>query len=153
MLMVRGDIVAFDLEGGDPDHPMTLPDDFGMVHDPTGTVLDPCVVYICRCKFDWKKSPSIHKSIEQIAFDYFGDDVDLVNASVAIPEGPWQFVGVVKTIHYERYGSDESHDGPFFHPFSDSLPDVELYKSRCANAYMLQLPEGCVLNERGYVKP
>lgn len=147
MLMIKGDLTSFDLKDGTT---VKLPDDFGMVHDPTGTVLDPCVVYICKCKYQWKKRVTIHKSIEQDVLDYFGPDVDLVNATVAIPEGPWQFLGVVETIHYERYGK---HDGPWYHPYSDRWPDVELYKSECMEAYMLQLPEGCVVTERGFVKP
>lgn len=147
MLMVRGDLTSFDLKDGQK---IELPDDFGMVHDPVGITLDRCTVYLCKCKYLWNKSVTIHKSIEQDAYDYFGDGVDLVNATVAIPEGPWHFLGVVETIHYERYGK---HPGPWYHPFSDRWDGVELYKSECMVAYMLQLPDGCIITEHGYVKP
>lgn len=156
MLLIKGDTVRFDLATGKT---KAAPKNFGMIHDPTGIAVDPCVVYVCMCKYDMKRSVRIHKSIVDFTLDYFGEDADLINAMVEIPDGPWQFMGVVKTIHYERYGhlpDVEGIPGSWWHPFADSIDfneEVQLFKSKCGGAYMLQLPEGCIITEHGFVKP
>jgi hypothetical protein len=154
--MIKGDTVRFDLDTGKK---VVAPKNFGMIHDPTGIALDPCVVYVCSCKYDMKSSVRVHRSIDNYVADYFGDEADLINATVEIPDGPWQFMGVVKTIHYERYGhlpDIEGIPGRWYHPFEDSSDfdeEVQLFKSSCCGAFMLQMPEGCIVTAHGYVKP
>lgn len=156
MIKIRGDLTAFDLVGGKRKvfsktygsfHDVVLPPDFGHVHDQDGELLDRCDVYLCRYRIDRRSRISIPDELLRQAHDYYGEDARLVRARVEIPDGPWQRVGVVETIWYTRYGKEE---GPWFHPFEDK---AELLKSRCCQAYLLRLPDGCIVNDRGYVWP
>lgn len=147
MLMIRGDMTRFELEGG---RSIRLKKNFGMVHDPTGRIANRCDVYLCEYTIDMDHSLKLSPTMRKVVNGYFGSDARVVRALVEIPSGPWQRLGVVETIYYARYGK---HEGPWYHPFEDTEPQVELYKSRSCDAYKLQIPNGCIINDHGFVWP
>lgn len=147
MLMIRGDIVSFELDSG---RTVRLKKNFGMVYDPTGRIINRCDVYLCQYTIDIDSTPKMTTNMRKVSHEYFGSDARLVRAFVELPKGPWNRLGVVETIHYARYGK---HEGPWYHPFEDTDPQVELHKSSCCNAYRLQIPDGCIINAHGFVWP
>ena len=146
-LMVRGDLVKLELDGA----PMvSCPPYWGLVHDPLGVVFDPCAVLVCPYTID---APSIaynNPTLGRIAHAYFGNGVQVRAGTVEIPSGSWHRLGRIKQIFYARYGDLE---GKYFHPFSESAPDVELFEQSDGTGYLLRLPDGCVVDSHGFVWP
>jgi len=144
MLMVRGDLVKFDLDDG---RVVEVPEDFGLVHDPAGEVIDRCDMLVVSYRLTSRRRVPVQTGIAELAKDYFGDSKAVLSGSVAIPKGPWQPLGVVATVYYARYGHKQ---GLYYHPFEDR---VELFKQARGKALLLRMPDKCVVNERGFVWP
>ncbi len=111
-----------------------------MIHDPDGEALDKCVVYVGP--YRKKQEDVTHTSLSR---RYFGASYTLRRAAVDVPTGPWNSVGEVVAITYQRAGADTRM---FRHKFN---PSVLL--SRSKSFYRIELPDGCVVNHRGYVFP
>lgn len=166
---VQGNVAAIDLDEGSK---VRIPKNFGVVRDPIGKHLNRCDVYLCAYKISSKPLGTIPQGIAKVVAAYWSADTELVRVTVEIPKGPWHRLGVVETIHYVRYDADHKEDvpedkkrsGPFWHDFdgsegpwiytfSDRDPTVVLYESRCMHAFKLDLPDGCIINDRGFVWP
>lgn len=141
---MRGDVVKLKLRNG---RMLNVPDDWGMVHDPTGTCINRCDVYLTRYVIKNPVVTQMEPKFASIARAYFGDLKNLVAGSVELPRGPWHLIGQVERIFYARYGNLE---GMYYHPFK--LP-VDLHEQQGGGAYLLSLPERCVIDSHGFVWP
>lgn len=157
-LLVRGDYVEFvsaeqvrhfgshPLDDRAMPSDVVLPQGYVLVHDATGTLLTPCDLYVVKWhRSGAKYAHNIAAADRRAAESYFGDD-DLRVGKVDLPDGPWESVGKVKFIRYRRYGF-ANH---FEHEYTRG---VDLYQSQRPLAWRLQLPEGCVVDGRGFVVP
>lgn len=142
--LIRGDLVKLELEDGDI---VDVPDDYGLVHDVDGKLLDRCELVICPYNLGGKLDVHLPKNIRNAAISYFGDEKKLVKGSVEIPTGPWQHVGNVVFIYYARHGKRK---GLYQHPFETPVP---LFKERNSDSYKLKFPDYCVIDSRGFVWP
>ena len=146
---------------------ITAPEDFVVVHDTTGALLSRCDFHIVR----WSpKKASRHPTFSHQTRDdvmrYFGDGVRVALGSIDIPEGPWRPIGKIAVIRYRRIGKakivlegqpgQDEHDPEeivvrnFEHKYD---PSVSLLYSHRPLAWRLPLPEGCIVDERGFVRP
>lgn len=131
-----------------------LPRSHVLVHDTTGRLLSKCELYVVR----WRGAKSVSKRHNlapndpgiRDAEDYFvsehGEAVPIRGGSVEIPEGPWRRVALVKFIRYRRAGFEK----PFEHEYD--VP-VKLEDTMRPLAWRLPLPEGCIVDNRGFVTP
>ena len=143
-LLVKGDVVNLELEGGKK---IVLPKHYGFVHDPKGQYLNRCDIYVSRYRRSNPYVTPMEPKMASIARAYFGNLENLNEGVVELPTGPWQLLGRVVQILYDRYGD---RHGPFFHPFKQP---VDLYRQADGEAYMLQLPDFCVIDSHGFVWP
>jgi len=143
-LLVRGDIVKLELDSGPL---LDIPEDWGIIHDPTGEYTNPCDVYITKYTVSAPRVIPLEPVVASIVKAYFGGLENLKEGSVDLPKGPWQRVGRVVQIYYARYGIQK---GLYYHPFK---ADVDLYKQVGGGAYLLRLPDGCVIDSHGFVWP
>lgn len=161
-VLVRGDLSALDLDDGTT---LTVPKKFGLIHDPTGLVLNRCDIYITRYTISTKPVGAIPQRIAKFVDAYLGKETPRVRVAVEIPKGPWHRLGVIRTVHYVRRNTEDAkkdglfyHDfdgseGPLSYTFSDRDPTTEILESRSMRAFKLELPDGCIVNERGFVWP
>lgn len=127
-----------------------IPRSHVLVHDTTGQLLSKCELYVVR----WRgaKTPRLQHQdpaimdAEKYFMDQHGNPVPIRGGSVEIPEGPWRRVAKVKLIRYRRAG----YQKPFEHEYE--VP-VELEDTMRPLAWRLPLPEGCVIDNRGFVRP
>ena len=147
--MARGDVLSFVMADGST---VELPTDYAMLHDPSGAVIDKCTLVCCACELDAHVDGAVPVQIREYVDAYYGDRAELVKGVVEIPPGPWHLLGVVREILYDRHGQPlENDDDSWFHPYRGSV--VDLYVNERGNGYLLVLPAGCVVNERGFVDP
>lgn len=149
-LLVRGDVVSVELSDG---RTVEFPESWGLVHDPSGACSDSCEVYVCPYTVSGPLSRRIDTEIHKTAVSYWGEGYQLLSGRVVLPTGPWQRVGVIVRVYYDRYGELKSK---YQHPFKDK--SAILYKqSRNMNgrqrAYRISLPDGCVVDSHGFVWP
>lgn len=125
--------------------------DYVLVHDTTNYLLNPCDFYILR----WRGGRGVLQEnaaeTDQALIDaqnYFGTDMPIRGGSVDIPEKGvrWVRVGKIAFIRYRRAG----YEKPFEHEYATP---VDLYDCQRPLAWRLPLPTGCVVDERGFVKP
>lgn len=154
-LMIRGDLVGFEMKGGKLAE-VWLPGDWGLIHDPLGECIPRCTLYIAPYRVSGNRPRNVPDSMVEVATDYFGNALPLYDAELVIPSGPWDRVGRVVRIYYDRYGHLK---GPYQHPFEVA---VNLSRQRNAQvypggqrtrAYRLTLPDGCIIDAHGFVKP
>jgi hypothetical protein len=152
-------------EFGDCDD-LQLPPRWGMLRDPTGTYWPSCSLLFT--KFTQGREEDETKS----ARNYFGRNADIARGSVSLPpfdiKHGWREIGIVQQIFYERAGTKAP--GRFRHKFNDPrgwMWLVALFKSKAAktpvvlfeydrggvNALRLELPDGCLVDERGIALP
>jgi hypothetical protein len=143
-LLVRGNAVGFVVHGEDY---FPLPENYGLVHDPTGTLIPRCTMYVCAYKLSHKFGVSMVPELREAATEYWGHSKEMRPGSVAIPKGPWQHRGHPSRILYVRKGKLANR---YHHDFE--VP-VDLAVNRRGDALRLTLPEKCVVNERGFVWP
>lgn len=167
-LLVRGDRVSFvsdeqvkksgakrSVRDGrvywDPEPPksdVVMDNDYVVVHDPTGTLLAPCDMYLVRFFSPTSNQEGISADAIAAARRYYGKNERLVVGQVEFPEGPWKRIpGKMQMIRYRRWGDlGDSYE----HVWE---PSVSLYDCRKPIAWRMPLPEGCVVDARGFVRP
>lgn len=171
-LLVRGDRVSFvsveqvkksgakrTVKDGrvywDPEPPKSdvkLETNYVVVHDPSGRLLSSCDLYIVKWhRLHMRASTDAEElSPEAVAAakKYYGRNVAIRVGSVEIPEGPWSRIpGKMAMIRYRRYGVDADD---YEHVWE---PSVSVFDCAHPIAWRLPLPEGCVVDERGFVRP
>jgi len=155
-LLVRGDIVSVELDDG---RTVEFPESWGLVHDPGGNCSDECEIFVCPYAVRGPLGKQIDSEIHNTAVSYWGEDYTLRSGSVVIPSGPWQRVGRIVRVYYDRYGELASK---YQHPFETGDDSAVLYRQkragRCADnrshrTYRISLPDGCVVNAHGFVWP
>lgn len=158
-LLVRGDRVSFvsteqvSRIGEAKLDPVRMPSDvrlpagYVLVNDATGRLLDKCDIYVVKWRNSRRReSTDVHPNDLAAAEEYFGSGAPIRGGFVDIPRGPWKRVARVRYIRYERFGFDT----PFEHRYD--VP-VDLFYSARPLAWRVPLPEGCVINARGFVRP
>jgi hypothetical protein len=143
-VMVRGDCSHLDLEDGRTLH---LPDGWGLLHDTIGRCTHRCDIFIVPYRCGRRRVDRGSDGVVKTATEYFGRAEELYEGTVEMPPGPWEPVGRVVTIYYDREGDQ---GGYYYHPFAEPVP---LFEQRHGRAYKLALPRGCIVNRRGFVKP
>lgn len=157
-IFVRGDIVSIELVGK-PD--VVLPEDWGLIHDPSGNCSDRCEVFIAPYSHGRRLRNSEVQKVGRDARAYYGNDVELHDSTVEIPEGPWERVGDIECIKYDRYGELA---GPYYHDTDVPTKRSEraiLFRQRHyrmllgqrVKAFRISLPDGCKITEHGFVWP
>lgn len=166
-LLVRGDQIefvsveqvervgSFPLDEARMPSDVKLPPSYVMVNDATGHFIDRCDVYVVPWRSAARgrsKSSStvLLSNVDHFdlaaAYDYYGKDARISVGSVSLPEGRWKRVCEVAFIRYRRYGFDKR----FEHAYD---PPVQLFSTTRPLAWRLPLPEGCVIDSRGFVRP
>jgi len=143
-IMVRGDMVAFEMEDGST---LEFKKGVGLIHDVAGMCMDRCDIRVGKCNTGRRKVQRLDARVEAAARNYFGNDAELRDGTVEVPQGPWKYVGRVTRIYYRRYGQLK---GLYQHPFEQPIP---LYESVQGDGYRLRLPKRCVVDEHGFVWP
>lgn len=175
-LLIRGDQISFLSEEADeklrrlgytrkvvdgdvhwdpemPDSDVKLTPNFVLVHDTSGHLLTKCDLYVVR----WRGANSgrineseIDAQLLEDAREYFvsvnGKELPIDHGSVEIPAGKWKRECLVKYIRYRRPGFPK----PFEHDYD---PAVELMYCARPLMWRLPLPNGCVVDSRGFVWP
>lgn len=133
-----------------------LPRAMVIVHDARGAIFAPCELFIARWKPSGQTIEDVHPDDVRSAERYFGSVDTLRVGTVAIPKGGWgRYLCEVAVIRYHRdAGPTEDHVGDFEHPYElyYSSP-VRLYAARRSQAFRLSLPNACVVDGRGFVRP
>lgn len=159
-LLVRGDQISFvsteqvravgrhKLDPVAMPSDVVLPDDYVLVHDPVGTLLNKCDLYVVRWRNATRnRAPTVRPELLRSARAYFGSGSRITRGTVDIPKGPWHRVAKVQFIRYRREGDDSN---PYEHEYD--VP-VSLLDSTRPLAWRLPLPEGCIVSARGFVRP
>jgi len=139
MILIKGKDVKCEMADGSVFH---APVSYGIIHDPEGKQLSKCVAYLGPYRTN-KKPIEMTSDAKQ----YFGSDYDARSAVVNIPDGEWKPMGTVTQIFYKRPGK---YEGKYFHLFNKN---TKVLLSRCKNHFRLEMPNGCIVNWRGFVYP
>lgn len=126
---------------------IVLPPEFVLVHDTSGEVFDRCELHVVR----WRSSRGARlqnlsgRALDD-AVEYFGGSQNFRMGSVELPKGPWRKVCDVQLVRYRR---------PGFKKGFEHLWDPPVVLSACERplAWKLSLPDRCVIDERGFVRP
>ena len=157
-IFIRGDIVSILLT---TDVMVELPEDWGLIHDPSGDCVDRCEVFIAPYSLGRRLRNSEARRVGEDARAYYGNTDELHDSTVEIPKGPWDRVGDISCINYDRYGELK---GPYYHDTDVSKKRSErailfrqrhyevLVGQRC-KAFRISLPDGCKINAHGFVWP
>lgn len=149
-ILVKGHRVKCLLDDGRVFDP---PVDFCLAHDPTGRIVDRCVVLVAPYTDLGRDLTGMPRVDLKNAQKYFGSDAILRKATVDLPHGPWSPMGNVVEVFYARTGSRKRR-GKYHHPYRDRLRHpVRLEQSLDGIGFRLVLPEGCRLDHRGFVWP
>ena len=141
-VLVKGSKVVFLMKDGSKIRPSA---GCGIIHDPDGQAFNRCVVYV---------GPVVHtrrkpNSIPSKATRYYGRNYAPHVVQVQVPiDGPWREIGEVVEILYERTRGSQ-YEGKYFHIFKRRSPRL----SRCKGYYRLELQDGCIVDDRGFVFP
>jgi len=155
-LLVRGDIVSCEMSDGST---VEFPESWGLVHDPVGSCVDECEIFVCPYSVTGALRHDLPSEVHDAAVSYWGDGYRLKSGMVELPNGPWDRVGRIVRVYYDRYGELASK---YQHPFKQDVKDAAiLYKQRRPQrygrsghkAYRISLPDGCVINAHGFVWP
>ena len=131
-----------------PKADIVLPRGYVVVHDTHGVLLSKCDLYIVK----WHSSGGLmpadlpHQQLKA-AQSYYGAKTPIKCGQVDIPEGPWRELGRVSFIRYFRAGEQQDN---YEHEFD---PPVDLCDTKQPLAWRLPLPEGCSVDDRGFVWP
>lgn len=137
-MLIKGETVVFKMADGTT---KKCPESYGIVHDPDGKVLPRCVVYVGPVKRTEKPVENTGK-----VKAYFGRKYNPRQAIIDRPPSSWQRVGEVVEILYVRRGR---YAGSYFHPFAKFSPTL----SKSGRWYKLELRDGCIYDDRGFVFP
>ena len=157
--VVKGDRVSFvtpsqvALVGSHPLDPVkmpsdaVLPNDFVMLHDPSGKYLRRCDFYVLPVRKGASVSvQKVSRATRDVALNFYGSETPLRVGVVDLPKGSWHRVAQIAFIRYRRQGNRR---GNFEHPYE--LP-VVLYDNPHP-AWRFPLPNGCVVDAHGFVWP
>jgi hypothetical protein len=149
VIVIKGSKVSFLMQDGTT---YRLPLSYGIIHDPDGTELHRCTVYFGR----YVKSHKAAAKPSRKATRYFGQKYSQREAVVNVPDGPWADVGETVKIFYERTQGSQ-YEGPYFHNFKQRYFFIFKQRSptlsKCKGYYRLQLKDGCIIDDRGFVFP
>jgi len=143
-LLVKGDVRLLELDDGGR---IALPPGWSQVHDPTGHKIPACTILVLQYTYPDDGGPPLTQSELREAEIYFGTAYIPTRVGVDIPSEPWIMVGHVRAISYARRGR---HRGNKRHAFKVPVP---LHAQPSRSAFRISLPQGCVLDARGYVWP
>jgi hypothetical protein len=156
VLIVKGRRVAFDFVDGAE---MDVSPEHAMMHDPEGKTWARCSVLIGPFSPGSPEGvPKGGKSVSA-ARDYYGRSYELKAGELDTPPralSGWRKVGLVRRIYYWRPGP--KYRGDFQHPVGKRKHVFFGPKGRGA-VYVrgrwvrLELPAGCILDDRGFVWP
>ena len=123
-----------------------LPSGYGCVHDPSGHKLPRCTVYFAP--FSLTGRPA---KMDLYDRKWFGADYKGVQAIVDVDASRWEPVARVTKVFYLRRGAR----APFGFHHTFEVKNLELSKGRVGRStvYKLELPYGCVVDDRGFVFP
>lgn len=123
-----------------------LPPSLVVAHDSTGKLLSPCDIYFLK----WRATPGGAKRVDPDTLrafrGYYGNNAVPRVGELSMPRGRWRRTSLIKFIRYSRAG----YSVPFEHEYAEA---VWLYASGDSEAWRLSLPEGCVIDSRGFVRP
>jgi hypothetical protein len=140
-IIIKGDQLSFEMTNKEI---VKLPPEYGIIHDPEGRQLPRCKAY-----FGPFETTSVPAQPSSYASYYLGRTYKPNVARIDIPRGNnWKLIGPVNQIFYRRRGKIQPV--PFYHPFKRGVIP-QLYKQK--NCYMLDLKDGCVVDDRGFVHP
>ncbi len=158
-LLVRGDHVSFvsteqarrigerKLDPVAMPSDIRLPPSYVLVNDASGRLLNKCDIYVVRWRTSRRREVSdVHRADLAAAQDYFGSSAQIRSGFVDIPRGPWKRVARVRFIRYSRFGFNKAFEHRYQAP-------VDLLSSIQPLAWRIPLPEGCVIDSRGFVRP
>lgn len=151
-IVIRGREITF-FEAG-TGKKIACPDDFFLVHDVSGKTFRSCDVYAVRAYGSAVPVESSDRAADA-AKRWWGRDVDLVGWQVDVPRSGWKRVCQIDAIWYRRDAAKDlliqKLDGPYQHRYD---PPVQLYRTSAGPlAYRIALPDGCIVDERGFVDP
>lgn len=131
-----------------PPADIRFPRGFVLVHDTTGRLLEKCDLYVVKWRPGGaKNAPSdVLADAREYFVDQSGRALPIRYGSVEIPAGSWSKIARVKYIRYRRAGRIK----PMEHEYQ--VP-VDLRYCRRPLAWRLPLPDGCVVDDRGFVWP
>jgi DNA-binding NarL/FixJ family response regulator len=142
-----------------------LPERWGMLHDPSGNFWPSCSLLFAPFRQGTEEDDSDEGR------GYFGNKTDVWRGHIKVPphdlQHGWHEVGIVQQVFYERAGK---HAGRYKHKFNDPrgwMWLVALFKSHAAKTppvlfecydcnvvlLRLELPDGCVVDDRGIALP
>ncbi len=143
-LLVKGDVHSLEFEDG---RNLSLPRGWGMVHDPSGQQIGRCTVLLMKYNRALESANPITDIERKAAQDYFGQSYEPVRVILDFPTGKWQSGGRITEVRYARRGK---FGGEWRHRFKKA---VRLCIHASPRAYKLELPDDCVLDVRGFVRP
>jgi hypothetical protein len=155
-VLVKGDHVDF-VRHGDA-RIFDAPPNYVLLHDTDGSYFRRCDAIICGYAFQSDNEVEPTEASLRTARKYYGEGFELENGWLAHPSGPWQRLMQLDAIRYFRAGEHEDY---YRHVFNREIIRYEqpvwLFeqpRTRTSRiAYKVALPDGCVWNERGFVKP
>lgn len=158
-LLVRGDHISFvsmeqsrkvgvhPLDDTKMPSDIKLPASFVLVHDTSATLFDQCHMHIVKWHSGRKSVSEVQQNNVRDARKYFGNKASIKVGDVEVPQGPWRRIAQIRFIRYRRQGYAK---GNYEHEFK---PPVYLYSTTNPLAWKLRLPNGCIVDERGFVRP
>lgn len=155
-VLVKGDHVDF-VRKGDA-RIFAAPQAHVLVHDPKGHYFRKCDGYVCSYAVQSGGNVEVTEESMQTARRYYGNSFELEADLLAYPNGPWHRLFQLDAIRYFRAGEHEDY---YRHVFNREFIRYELpvwlveqkARGRQPVAYKIVLPDGCIWNERGLVKP
>lgn len=141
---------------------LNAPARHGMLHDPNGETWPKCSLLVTHFEQGWKESKASEGR------DYFGRNAIVWEGETELPPrdlARWKTVGELSTIFYDRAGTKAP--GYFRHVFHKPRGLwrlLFLVKPRAAkgavvlsrygrNTYRVDLPSGCIVDDRGIALP
>ena len=130
----------------------SVPKNFVLVHDANGTILSPCELYILRWQGGGAPTAWQSDADRREAVAYFGRGEAIEAGRVTLPgRGSFRRICRVSVIRYTRAGE---RAGDYEHPYDFQYPKpVTLSICRQPLAFRLSLPDGCLIDDRGFVRP
>lgn len=134
------------------DMPIVCPAEFVVVQDVSGSRKRACDFYICRAS-ERRSIRADGRHVSDAAVDaakrWYGGDGHVAGRTVNVPDGPWHREAQIDAIWYRRHAV-RGLGGRYEHSYSPSVP---LYVSSRPKGWRVALPDGCIVDERGFVYP
>lgn len=129
--------------------PMPCPDDFLVVQDVSGKLRRSCDFYICRQRAVQGACRLPTEEAVEAAKEWAGTDGSVVCRGVELPNPPWQRSAQINGIWYRRTAV-EGLGGRYDHKYRIHVP---LFVSSRPKGWRVALPDGCIVDGRGFVDP